>query len=52
MIADQVALSYRMGPVKEIPTWLNNFHLVALSEFYAHRFRNLRSKEIAVKFPA
>lgn len=53
MIADQVALSYRIGPVKEIPTWLDTFHLVALSGFYAHRLRNLRNKKmVAVKFPA
>lgn len=55
MIAGHVALSYRMGLVKDIPTWLDTFHLVALSGFYAHKFLNYRKIEkkasrIAVKF--
>ena len=45
MIAGHVALSYRIGSVKEIPTWLGTSHLVALSWFYALKFRNYRKKE-------
>lgn len=38
MIAAHVALSDRIGLVKEIPTWLDTFHLASLSGFYAHEF--------------
>lgn len=56
MIADHVALSYRIGSVKEIPTWLNNFHLVALFGFYAQtNFVTLEKQKcvaVAIKFSA
>lgn len=42
MIADHVASSYRIGSVKEIPTVLDTFHLVAFS---GHKLRNFRKKE-------
>lgn len=45
MIAGHDALRYRIGSVKGIPTWLDTFHLVALSGFYAHEFSNYRKNE-------
>lgn len=45
MIAGHDALSYRIGSVKEIPPWLDTFHLVALSGFYAHELSNNRKNK-------
>lgn len=42
MIAAHVALSYRIGSVKEIPTGLDTFQLVAFS---GHKLRNFRKRE-------
>lgn len=49
MIACHDALSYRIGSVKEIPTWLDTFHLVALSgPRISHLRRKIQNKRRAL----
>lgn len=52
MIACHDGLNYRIGSVKEIPTWMDTFHLVALSahEFPNHTSENKRGSRLSFLF--